>query len=164
MKTRHLKIISGMALAAVLTLVVTQISLSAQSAQEQRGKEQQPLEGVWDISVTVVSCATGAALFTGRVIHMFIDGGTMTEIADRSNRSAGLGTWRHLGGRSYTTHHKFIEYTATGSFNGTTVLTREIELSKNSDEFTATTTSEVFNAADQLISTGCGTSTATRFE
>jgi hypothetical protein len=126
MKTRQLKIISGMALAAVLTLVVTQISLSAQSAQEQRGKEQQPLEGVWDISITIRSCTTGAALATGRAIQIFIDGGTMTEIADRANRSAGLGTWRHLGGRSYATHHKFIEYSAAGSFNGTTVLTREI--------------------------------------
>ena len=124
MKTRYLKIISGVALAAVLTLP-TQNSVLAQSGQEQRGKEQQPLEGVWDISVTVRSCSTGAALHTGRAIQIFIDGGTMTEIADRANRSAGLGTWRHLGGRSYATHHEFIEYDAAGSFNGTTVLTRE---------------------------------------
>ena len=79
---------------------LTQIPVSAQSGQEQRGKEQQPLEGVWDISVTVRSCSTGAALHTGRAIQIFIDGGTMTEIADRSNRSVGLGTWRHVGGRS----------------------------------------------------------------
>jgi hypothetical protein len=32
-------------------LGVTQIPVSAQSGQEQQGKEQQPLEGVWDISV-----------------------------------------------------------------------------------------------------------------
>jgi len=95
---------------------------------------------------------------------MFIDGGTYTEIGDRANRSAGLGTWRHLGGRSYSTRHKFIEYSATGTFNGTTVITREIELSKTGDEFTATTTSENFDANDQLFNTNCATSTATRFE
>ena len=88
----------------------------------------------------------------------------MTEIADRSNRSAGLGTWRHVGGRSYNTHHEFIEYNAAGAFNGTTVLTREIELSENADDFTATTTTEVYDAAGQLINTVCATSTATRFE
>ena len=163
MKTRHLKIICGMALATMLALA-THNSVLAQSGQEQRGKEQQPLEGVWDISVTVRSCSTGAALHTGRAIQIFIDGGTMTEIADRANRSAGLGTWRHLGGRSYATHHEFIEYDAAGSFNGTTVLTREIELSENTDDFTATTTTEVYNAAGQLINTVCATSTATRFE
>jgi hypothetical protein len=163
MKTRHLKIICGMALATMLALA-THNSVLAQSGQEQRGKEQQPLEGVWDISVTVRSCSTGAALHTGRAIQIFIDGGTMTEIADRANRSAGLGTWRHLGGRNYATHHEFIEYDAAGSFNGTTVLTREIELSENTDDFTATTTTEVYNAAGQLINTVCATSTATRFE
>ena len=163
MKTRYLKIISGMALATTLALA-TQNSVLAQSGQEQRGKEQQPLEGVWDISITIRSCTTGAALATGRAIQIFIDGGTMTEIADRANRSAGLGTWRHLGGRNYATHHEFIEYSAAGSFNGTTVLTREIELSANADDFTATTTTEVFNAAGQLINTVCATSTATRFE
>jgi hypothetical protein len=159
-------VLEGVLAAAIVlpALSGTQVPAFAQSAQEQRGQEEQGIEGVWDIIVTVRSCATGAALFTGQVIHMFIDGGTLTEVADRANRSAGLGTWRHLGGSSYTSHHKFIEYTAAGGFNGTTVLTREIELSKDADEFTATTTSEVFNATGQLVSTGCATSTATRFE
>jgi hypothetical protein len=155
------------ALAAAIALPALsgmQIPAFAQSAQEQRGQEEQGIEGVWDISVTGRSCATGAALFTGRVIHMFIDGGTLTEIADRANRSAGLGTWRHLEGGSYAAVHKWIEYTAAGGDNGTMVVTREIELSKNGDKFTAKATSEAFNAAGQLISTGCATSTATRFE
>ena len=136
------------------------------AAQQQQGQEQRGIEGVWDIIVTGVSCATGAPLFTGRVIHMFIDGGTMTEIADRSNRSAGLGTWRHLGGRNYSAVHEFIEYSAFGpnTFNGTAVVAREIELSKNGDEFTATATSKIFDKNDNLINTGCATSTATRFE
>ena len=95
---------------------------------------------------------------------MFIDGGTYTEIGDRANRSAGLGTWRHLGGRRYSTFHKIIDYSTAGTFNGTTVLTREIELSKTGDEFTATTTFENFDANDQLFNTNCATSTATRFE
>jgi hypothetical protein len=149
---------------ALPTLSSTQIPAFAQPAQEQRGQEEQGIEGVWDISVTVRSCATGAALFTGRVIHMFIDGGSLTEVADRANRSAGLGSWRHLGGRSYASVQKWIEYTAAGGDNGTGVVMREIELSENGDNFTAKSTSEVFNAAGQLISTGCATSTGTRFE
>jgi hypothetical protein len=156
----------GVLAAAIVSpaLSGTQIPVSAQPAREQQEQEQQRLEGVWDINVTVRSCTTGAVVATGRDIHMFIDGGTMTEIGDRANRSAGLGTWRHLGGRSYSTLHKFIEYSATGTFNGATVITREIELSKTGDEFTATTTFENFDANDQLFNTGCATSTATRFE
>jgi hypothetical protein len=96
----------------LLALSGTQVPALAQSAQDRRGQEQHRLEGIWDVSVTVQSCATGAALFTGRAVLMFIDGGTLTEIADRSNRSAGLGTWRHLAGSSYTAREKFIDYTA----------------------------------------------------
>jgi hypothetical protein len=163
MKSWLLKGVFG-AVIVLLALSGAQIPVSAQPAQEQRGQEEQGIEGVWDISVTVRSCATGAALFTGRVIHIFIDGGSLTEVADRANRSAGLGIWRHLGGRSYASVQKWIEYTAAGGDNGTGVVTREIELSENGDKFTAKSTSELFNAAGQLISTGCATSTATRFE
>jgi hypothetical protein len=159
-------LLKGVLAAAIVLPALSgmQIPAFAQSAKEQPGEEQRGIEGVWDVSVTARSCATGVALFTGRAILMFIDGGTLTEIADRSNRSTGLGTWRHLGGSSYTALEKFIDYTAAGGFNGTEVITREIELSKNTDEYTATATTEVFNAAGQLINTGCATSTATRFE
>jgi hypothetical protein len=159
------RLLQGM-LAATIALALSgpRTPVLAQTGQEQREEEQQGLEGVWDITITVRSCATDAALFTGRVIHMFIDGGTMTEIADRANRSAGLGTWHHLGGRRYSAIHEWIEYTAAGGFNGTQVVTREIELSKNGDEFTATANGKAFDAAGQQISIGCATSTATRFE
>jgi ATP-dependent DNA ligase len=53
---------------------------------------------------------------------------------------------------------------ADGSFAGTQETTRDIELATNADEYTGTATSEFFNAADQVISTGCATSTATRLE
>jgi hypothetical protein len=55
-------------------------------------------------------------------------------------------------------------HTAAGTFNGTTVITREIELGKNADEYTSTATVQFYNAADQLINTVCATATATRFE
>jgi hypothetical protein len=60
---RYLKIISGMALATMLALGTHNLVL-AQSGQEHQGKEQQPLEGVWDISITIRSCTTGSALAT----------------------------------------------------------------------------------------------------
>jgi hypothetical protein len=154
----------GMLAAAVSFLLLN--GWTGQAAQQQKKQEQRSIEGVWDVSVTGVSCATGAPIFTdphGATL-MFIDGGTLTEIADRANRSAGLGTWRHLGGRSYTTLEKWFEYTASGTFNGTTVITREIEISRDADEYTATATSQVYDAMGQLINTGCATATATRFE
>ena len=82
----------GMLAAAILLPVLS--GGSGQAAQEQQGQEQRGIEGVWDVSITVVSCVNGTPIFTdphGAVL-MFIDGGTLTEIADRANRSAGLGS------------------------------------------------------------------------
>ena len=133
---------------------------------DQQGQEQRGIQGVWNVTVTIRSCTTEAPLFTGRAVLMFNDGGTLAEISDRSNRSTGLGTWRHLGGNSFTALEEFIDYSAfgPGTFNGTEVITREIELSKNADEYTSTAMGEVYNAAGQLINTTCATATATRFE
>jgi hypothetical protein len=159
MKTRFLKIISGLALATVLTLTATQISVFAQSAQKQRG-----IEGVWDVRITIVHCDTGASIFTGRAILMFIDGGSLTSVTDNSLHSSSLGTWRHLQGRNYTAVDRFFVFKADGSFAGTQETTRDIELNRSADEYTATVTFEFFDPADQSANKGCATATATRFE
>jgi hypothetical protein len=70
----------------------------------------------------------------------------------------------HLRGRNYTAVNRFFVFKADGSFAGTQETTRDIELSSSADEYTATATFEFFDAADQLIRTGCATSTATRLE
>ncbi len=80
MKIRFLKSISSMALASVLTLTVTQISVFAQSAQKQQG-----IEGVWDVRITVVQCDTGKVISTGgRAMLMFINGGGVTQLTPTS--------------------------------------------------------------------------------
>ena len=136
-----------------------QISAFAQPAQEQQG-----IEGVWDVRVTVVQCDTGVAIHTARAIVRYIDGGSFAEIIADSLESAGSGTWRHQRGRNYTAVDRFFVFKADGSFAGTQETARDIELNTNADEYTGTATSEFFNAADQLVSTGCATSTATRLE
>jgi hypothetical protein len=150
----------------MLAVAVFLPALGSAAAQDQQGQEQRRIVGVWDVSVTIVSCTTGAAVGTGAAIIMFNDGGTVMDASSNSNESARLGTWRHLGGSSYSTLSKYFTYSAFGpaAFNGTGVLTREIELNKNADEYTATSTNEVYNAAGQLINTICATSTGTRSE
>ena len=74
MKLMFPKIISGLALATVIASV-TQTSPLAQSAPKPQG-----IEGVWDVSVTIVQCDTGQAIGTGHAILMFSDGGSLTQI------------------------------------------------------------------------------------
>ena len=149
---------------ALPALSGTQIPAFAQSAQEQRGREHQGIKGVWDVRITVVQCGTGKAILTGRAMLMYIDGGMLTSVGDNFLHSASLGTWRHIRGRNYTAVDRFFVFSADDSFAGTQETTRDIELSSSADEYTATVTFEFFDPADQLIRSGCATSTATRLE
>ena len=158
MKFTFQKIISGLALATLIALV-TQTAAFAQSAQKQHG-----IEGVWDVSVTIVQCNTGQAVGTGHAILMFSGGGSLTQISTNSLFGTGLGTWRHLRGEDYTAVDRFYEFKSDGSFAGTSVITRDIELSSNADEYTAPSISEFYNPAGQLVSTTCSTTAATRLD
>ena len=128
------------------------------------GKNTKGIKGLWDVRITVVQCGTGKTILTGRAMIMYIDGGRLTSVGDNFLHSTSLGTWRHLRGRNYTAVDRFFVFNADGSFAGAQETARDIELSRTADEYTATVTFEFFNPADQLIRTGCATSTATRLE
>jgi hypothetical protein len=149
---------------ALPALSGTQIPALAQFAQEQRGQEHQGIKGVWDVRITIIQCDTGKTILTGRAMIMYIDGGRLTSVGDNFLHSASLGMWRHLRGRNYTAVDRFFVFNADGSFAGTQETARDIELSSTADEYTAAATFEFFDPADQLIRTGCATSTATRLE
>jgi len=149
----------------LLALSCAQIPVLAQSTQQQGEQEQQGIEGVWDVRITFVRCDTGATIGTGpRAMIMYTDGGGLTSVSANSRQSASVGSWHHLRERNYTAADRIFLFNADGSFRGSEAITRDIELSRDGDEYTATATSEAFDPADHLISTGCSTSTATRLE
>lgn len=176
MKMRTLRVVFGVALALMLALTVPQVWVSAQEnardiddQEESRGDSQRAkrIEGVWDVRVTHRDCQTGdpLPLPPNRVMNMFIRGGTLMETGGRPTaRGPGLGTWQHLGGRSYSAVFRFFRFNTDGSFAGSRKVTRTIILSRDANEFTATASDELFDANDNLIQTGCATETATRLE
>ena len=124
------------------------------------------------VSAIIIGAVAGIA--GGILIKMFVcpsdpnaqsfnDGGTVTDVTVNSNVSTGLGTWRYLGGRSYSSFTKFIVYSEFGpnTFNGIETLTRQIEF-KNADEYTVTATGRVYDPDGNLTNTVCATATATR--
>ena len=149
---------------AVLAAAIFVPALSGAAAQEQRGQEQRGIEGNWDVRITIVQCDTSQPILTGRAILMFGEGGSLTGITDNFLHSAQLGTWRHVRGQNYTLVGRFFVFNADGSFAGTQETTAAIELSTNANEYTDTATFELFNASDQVISSGCAIATASRFE
>ena len=149
----------GMLAAAIIVPLVGGAMGQVATAKDP-GQERHGIEGVWD----VISCTTEQALFSGRGVVLYGEGGSVTGIKDNFMHSSQLGTWRHVRGQSYTSVGRFFIFNADGSFAGSEEITADIELSTNANEYTDTATTQVFNASDQVISTGCATATATRLE
>lgn len=173
MKVRTLRAIFGATLALMLAFTVTHVWVSAQATEPQLQDDSSDsssgngkIVGVWDVRVTPRNCQTGDPLASLRVMNMFIRGGTLLETSSGlpTRRGPGLGTWQYLGGRSYSAVFRFFRFNPDGSFAGHRRVARTIELSQDSNEFTATASDEIFDANDNLVQTGCATETATRLE
>lgn len=141
--------ISVLCAAAATTVVAAQ--------DESRG-----LEGVWNVSVSVLDCETGAVIRQAHAITMFIHGGSMTQIAANLLRSSAEGTWTHAPEHTFTESFWFFRFNPDGSLASTANATHTIQLSPDGTKFTSTGVVRDFDANNLLISTGCATKTATR--
>ena len=146
-------------IATAVTIAAAQISLAA---DEDRGRLG--IEGVWDVSVTIRQCDTGAPIVAIHAMNMFIHGGTLTETSNDLLRSSSLGTWQSVSRRGYTSVFRFFRFNEDGTFAGRNKITRAIRLSADANRFTANAVFEVLDVNDNLLSSGCATETATRLQ
>ena len=158
-KTGLLRILVGMALATTVAVTAAQVSLSAHEEQDRQG-----IEGVWDVSVTIRQCDSGAPVAAIHAMNMFIQGGTLTETSNDLLRSSSLGTWRRVSRHGYTAVFRFFTFNPDGSFAGRNKITRAIKLGIDANRFVANAVFEVFDVNDNLVVSGCGTETAQRLE
>ena len=146
----------------------------AESGQEHPARQ---LEGAWHVQVTRTDCQTGAALPGPAIpaLLTFALGGTMTDSSGSpppgfapSQRSIGLGTWRHdLAGTYSASTFMLIHFDSPagspppGFLAGSQRITQEITLT-DADSFTAVATTQFFNSAGQLYRAGCSTAVGQR--
>lgn len=170
MKKIFLKVTAATGLAFLLTAVFAQVWASAQNASGEKIKTENSaakIVGVWDARITIRHCQTGAALQSFRSLLTFAAGGTMQETTAGSApnlRSNGYGVWRQTGENSFSNSFKFFRFKADGSYDGWQKVRQQIGMSASGNEFSATSSIEIFDTDDKLIQTGCATATATRFE
>ncbi len=163
-------------LAVITALTMTSSMVSSQNIQDKQSSEssqasERTIEGVWRTVVTPRNCQTGdpvAPPFRG--LFTFNKGGTMSEYgigpgSSPALRSPGHGVWqREHGLQDYSFAFTFYRYNASGVFIGSLKVTAALELGASGDEFTTSSATEVFDANDHLIGTGCVTHAGTRFE
>lgn len=148
----------------VLVLGLVVMSMAA-SAQEAVG-----IRGIWLANITPVDCQAGAVIanavpFVG--MYLFSNDGSMKNeaafLVASPLRSSGLGTWRHIQGRTYTSKFRFYRYNPDGSFLAMREVSLTIEL--NGDQFTSKDKFQDFDADNKpLPAAGCNVESAMRLE
>ena len=155
-------------MAIVMTLAISQATVSAQESPERT------LEGVWEVFVTPRNCATGepipAAAFES--LQTFHQGGTMSmSIRNNTNVAAVVrtpfhGLWRKGHGWSeYAFKVVHIRSNAaTGAFAGKQESGGNLVLSASGDEFTTDGYTIVYSVDGVPGPPNCSNSVGTRFK
>jgi hypothetical protein len=126
--------------------------------------QQHTLEGVWNVSVTVTDCNTGAIIRTVHSLQAYHHDGTVNETANTASRGPSEGVWRAGRGDTYKDSFYFYRYTSTGTFASLAHGMDTITLSSDGGNYTSTGTVLDFDANGNLISTGCVLHAAYRLE
>jgi hypothetical protein len=127
-----------------------------------------PIVGVWNVSVDITNCATGATIASGEAMALFAADGTRheTNATNPALRSPAFGTWRRLGKKNnkYQFAFRFFRFDTAGVNLGSQVIRHDLVLSADGTSYFSEGTAEIFDPFGNLIVIGCSTATATRFE
>ena len=164
----------GLATAVLATLsIFTGVWVSAQNpignedpaSNLYAGNGSKSLIGAWTVAVTLRNCQTGAAIRTFPRINTFMEGGTMQEFAAAGPptlRGPGQGVWNFLYDEKFTYALHFLRFNADGTFAGSVVERRSLEV--DGDTYSATGTAEIYDVNGNTIATTCATEEGTRFQ
>jgi len=133
------------------------------------------IEGLWNlVDVILDACPTGNPVRTVVDLKMFLHDGSMIETSGSPGVGQppvkrgvpGLGSWRHVSENHYAANFRFFRYDGTDDmFLGTQTASVDIELSKDGNSLTTSTTVEIFDASGKPMGLPrCTTGTGTRVE
>jgi len=179
MNSYLLKAISGIFMAFLMLAAISNVTVFGQEAQRddadeakienvqaRRGKTDR-LVGVWDVSVSIRVCQTGAIIRTFPSIGTFNADGTMLDTSSgipQSLKTPGHGVWTPTEGSNFVFRFKSFSFDAAGNATGWTIITHYGQLNHSTDDYQSSGTAQVYNMSGILVLTGCSTTTATRFQ
>lgn len=143
----------------------------AQAKEEDEAKGR-AIEGVWLPIVTITDCQTQAVIATFPSMEIYVRGGGFVAFgAVQKSDQVGMGAWRHTGGRNYISEYQFFEYAPApvgapdGAPTGNLLkVSSTIRLNATGTAFTTSETSDLRDAAGNLLAKGCAHRMATRLQ
>lgn len=133
-------------------------------ANAQTVAEPDPIQGLWQSSVTLSNCDSGAALGSFRGLTSFSQGGTA--IADNNQPSPtkgpAMGYWTRNATGAYTVTLRFWRYAADGTPSGQQRLTRTVTLAADGKTLTSTIVTQALDTSDAVVQQACGAETGAK--
>lgn len=154
--------------AALITVTAAAVALLIQAcgggAVAQTAGDADAIEGVWESTITIKDCTSGATLKSFKGASLFHRGGTLS--SDNSNpppsRGAAFGVWKRGSGSAYTANLWFMRFSADGTLAGTQKVQRAVTLATDNNSLTGTLTLQIIDAAGAVVQEGCGSETGVR--
>lgn len=161
-RTTALKSLALVSVTAAATSLLIQACGGGAIAQS--ASDADAIEGVWDSTVTVKDCSSGALLNTFKGASLFHRGGTLS--GDNSmpppTRGAAFGTWSRAVDGSYTARLWFTRFNADGSVAGTQKVVRTLALTADGRSFSGSLAIQVLSPSGAVVAQGCGTEAGAR--
>ncbi len=157
-----LKTVALIAVTAAATTLLMQAC--GGDAQAQPASDADTVEGVWESTLTVKDCTSGAVLATFKGQAVLHRGGTLS--ADNSQptvtRGAAYGTWKRGTGNAYTSTMVFMRFNPDTTLAGTQKVVRAFTLAADGNSLTGTNTVQIINTAGVVLQQACVSETGVR--
>ena len=161
-----MKRVFGMPAAVLVGAMFVQSTAWAQIGPDPNSNAHQSrIVGLWDVEVTITHCASGTPLFRFPAIHKYERGGTgqVVPATNPAGLSAHMLVWSHAGGYDYQMAMKMFRFDGTGNYIGWTVLTSELSLSNDANEYAGSGIAEFFDTDGNPVGGSCPIFSGTRF-
>lgn len=150
---------------AIAILLLVQACGRSNDANAQAASGADPVEGVWESTITIRDCISGAAIRSFKGVNTFHRGGTLSDanITAPTTRGPGAGVWRaSAAAGSYTASFRFYRYNPDGALAGAQRVNRNFTLAADGNSTTGTIAAQILDTADTVLQNMCGTETSAR--
>ena len=103
------------------------------------------IQGVWEPTVTIRDCASGAVLVSFLSMDTYISDGSYVGVGAPEPHTPGFGRWQYVSGREFTARYQFFTYDPGGIPNGRLRVSARITLAPDGTSFTATDRAETLD-------------------
>ena len=103
------------------------------------------IQGVWEPTVTIRDCASGAVLVSFLSMDTYISDGSYVGVGAPEPHTPGFGRWQYVSGREFSARYQFFTYDPGGIPNGRLRVSARITLAPDGTSFTATDRAETLD-------------------